>query len=308
MAETRKRIHTFTKRQECSYESFLQNLLCLAENLHDEKLWDQSRPIFNLLDEYVTCYHVVYRLGIYKWEGWATEPSRSEGAKLWSDAKRIMSNYVETEHLAAFDMGVLWDRGYPSQDFSRAMKYYKMASERGNAKAKFNIALMYKRGEGVEPSDKIAAKYMEEAAISGHKQATLSIAKYYTSGIGCKQNREKALGYYKMAVDRWDDEYSANKIADWHGKGKVTKDIRMVLRYTKRQKLVEKYWNPVWTEVWPQMTLLKAVIAQQDVESPLHVFPQEVIELFWQDLVSVYFHDKAKLEWSSEKEVQASFR
>jgi hypothetical protein len=43
--------------------------------------------------------------------------------------------------------------------------------------------------------------------------------------------------------------------------------------------------------------LVKAVIAQLDDESPFHVFPTEVLELFWQDLVDLYFFEKEKLEW-----------
>lgn len=50
------------------------------------------------------------------------------------------------------------------------------------------------------------------------------------------------------------------------------------------------------------MTILKAVINQEEDESPFHVFPAEVIELFRQSLVDVYFYDKEKEEWSFEKE------
>jgi hypothetical protein len=57
------------------------------------------------------------------------------------------------------------------------------------------------------------------------------------------------------------------------------------------------------------MTLLKAVIQQDEevAESPLHVFPHEVILLFWQDLVDIYFHEKTKVEWTSEKGDDFSF-
>lgn len=141
------------------------------------------------------------------------------------------------------------------------MKFYEIASSGGNAKAKFNIALMYKRGEGVQPDDETAAKYMEEAAIygmqphlqflicPGHKQATLSIAKYYAEGIGCKKDRKVALGYYKIAVEKWKDEYSSNKVANWYGKGKdIPKDIRMALKYTTQKSVLTRYWDPIWTE------------------------------------------------------------
>jgi TPR repeat protein len=76
----------------------------------------------------------------------------------------------------------------------------------------------------------------------------LSIAKYYTDGRGVTPNRLTALHYYKIAVENWGDEYASNKIADWHGKGKVKKDIRIALRYTNRPEILETFWTPVWTE------------------------------------------------------------
>jgi TPR repeat protein len=48
-----------------------------------------------------------------------------------------------------------------------AMKFYEIAGKGGNAKAKFNIALMYNRGEGVVADDEIASTYMEDAALHG---------------------------------------------------------------------------------------------------------------------------------------------
>ena len=77
----------------------------MAEDLHDAKAWDASRPLFLLLNKFATCYHIVYRLGIYKWEGWATPNSRAEGALMWHEARKLMDELIYSEPLAAFDAG-----------------------------------------------------------------------------------------------------------------------------------------------------------------------------------------------------------
>lgn len=259
--------------------------------------------------------------------------SRAAGGKLWQEAKTLMADLVDTEPLAAFDMGVLWDRGFPDQDFRMAIKYYEIASRGGNAKAKFNIALMYKRGEGVIPSNEDSALYMEDAAMHGtcelfrsvvsdslgHRQAMLSMAKFYTKGIGCKKDGSAALRFYKMAVEKWRDECASNKIASWYGKGKhVPKDFRTAIKYNTKKAITQKYWEPVWTEgalccsqfltvsVWPQMLLLQAVLVQEE-ESPLHELPRELIELFWSTLVDVYFYQKEQLMWEEPEEPDFDF-
>ena len=46
-------------------------------------------------------------------------------------------------------------RGVP-QDYAEAVRWYRLAAEKGNATAQFNLGLMYHRGEGV-PSDTVTA-------------------------------------------------------------------------------------------------------------------------------------------------------
>jgi len=68
------------------------------------------------------------------------------------------------------------------QDFEKAAKWFKKASNVGHAKAQINLGLMFYKGEGVKKDKSQAYKLWLESANNGN-----TLAKKYVDGL-CKQN------------------------------------------------------------------------------------------------------------------------
>ena len=58
-----------------------------------------------------------------------------------------------------------------SQDYSEALKWYRKAAEQGDARALFNLGLMYYNGQGVPPDYVMAYMWYNLAAAQGDEGA-----------------------------------------------------------------------------------------------------------------------------------------
>lgn len=140
-----------------------QSLIDATDLAHDDSQFRFCRLVALILDQYVHCYHLLYRIGLYYHEGWGGNKNLALGKEYWGMAKEELTRLLEIERhpLVAFDLGlyltflsdcsgVMWDRGFPFASYEMAFKYYMIASEMNFAKAQYNLALMYTYGEGVE--------------------------------------------------------------------------------------------------------------------------------------------------------------
>jgi TPR repeat protein len=88
------------------------------------------------------------------------------------------------------------------QDRREAARLFRLAADQGHAKAQFNIALCYARGEGVPQNHSEAARYSRLAADQGLAQSRYYIASCYAKGEGVLQNFGKAARYFRLAADQ----------------------------------------------------------------------------------------------------------
>ena len=61
-------------------------------------------------------------------------------------------------------------------DNKKALKYYTMASDQGDADAQNSLGFMYITGEGVERDSGEAQRFWELAAAQGHQGAQQNLA------------------------------------------------------------------------------------------------------------------------------------
>jgi hypothetical protein len=162
-----------------------QKLIDITDQAHDDSQFRFSRTVVSALDKYVHCYHVLYRLGLYYHEGWGGHRSLPVGKEYWSQAKGELEKLLkEEEHpLVAFDLGVMWDRGFPYASYEMAFKYYMIASNLNFAKAQYNLALMYAYGEGVPVDHHITTKFYYLASKNGKYELHSSTSIYHTWSI-----------------------------------------------------------------------------------------------------------------------------
>ena len=99
-----------------------------------------------------------------------------------------------------FNLAVIYDNGFGiAADKTRALHYYKAASELSNIYAQYNLGWKYYNGESVYKDVNKAFNLYQSASRYGHPQATFNLANMYFSGIGTVKNIKKAYRLFLIA-------------------------------------------------------------------------------------------------------------
>ncbi len=133
---------------------------------------------------------------------------------------------------AAYDFG----KGAP-RDGTEAMKWYRMAADRGNAEAQNSV------GSGLQAERRYeeALPWYEKASAQGHALATNNLAYLHDLGLGVKQDRRKGFELYSRAADLGWAEAMWN-IANMYGAGQLgDKDMVIACAWAKR---AQKFSGP----------------------------------------------------------------
>ena len=96
------------------------------------------------------------------------------------------------------------EKFFAKQNYEKALAEFKPLAEQGNAKAQFNLAVMYYNGYGVKQNYKQAIKWWEKAAKQGNADAQNNLGTIYYNGYGVKQNYKKAIKWYELSAERGD--------------------------------------------------------------------------------------------------------
>ena len=105
--------------------------------------------------------------------------------------------------LAAPVAGQDFDKGleaYNRSDYAAALREWRPLAEAGDAKAQYNLALMYDEGQGVPINDAEAVKWYRLAAAQGHAKAQYNLALMYDTGRGVPQDYAAAVKWYRLVA------------------------------------------------------------------------------------------------------------
>ena len=113
---------------------------------------------------------------------------------------------ITTTAIAGFEEGIAaFDRG----EYKIALREFRIAAAEGDARAQYNIAVMYRTGQGVTQSNQEADRWYRNAAELGHVEAQFSlglmyhkgfIGKMYVKGQGIKKNYLMAHKWFNIAA------------------------------------------------------------------------------------------------------------
>lgn len=92
--------------------------------------------------------------------------------------------------------GVGGNPGENIQSDKLAFKWLSSASEMGNEKAMYQLALIYKEGRIQPKNDKLAFSWMEKSAKKGYKDAKTQLGLFLLLGTGCYKDSFKATRYF----------------------------------------------------------------------------------------------------------------
>ena len=86
-------------------------------------------------------------------------------------------------------------------DFEAALKYYRIAADKGYGSAMANLGHMYREGQGVTQNYEKAASWYRKAIRKGNPVAAIAIARLYETGAGAlEQDESRAAIFYRKAV------------------------------------------------------------------------------------------------------------
>mgnify|MGYP002623996334 CR=1 FL=1 len=98
----------------------------------------------------------------------------------------------------AYDMGT----NGKTENLQKAIKYYRISAERGNASGQANLGIMYKKGRGVTQDYAEALKWLRKAADQNNSTGMCSLGEMYQNGYGVTQDNYEALKWFRKAADQ----------------------------------------------------------------------------------------------------------
>ncbi|RAP25871.1 hypothetical protein DID78_07115 [Candidatus Marinamargulisbacteria bacterium SCGC AG-343-D04] len=122
--------------------------------------------------------------------------------------ERLNTLAAEQGHARAkYNLGVMYDKGEGvAKDLNEALRLYRLAAEQGLAKAQNHMGWMYENGEGVEKDLKEAVRLYRLAADQGFAKAQKNLANMYREGKGVEKNENIAAKWYTLAAQQGHQE------------------------------------------------------------------------------------------------------
>jgi TPR repeat protein len=106
---------------------------------------------------------------------------------------------------AQYNLGVIYSNGQGVvKNKAEAVKWFRKAAEQGNAFAQLNLGACYVKGDGVVKDAAEAVRWFRKAAEQGNAYAQGSLGFHYQSGQGVKKNAAEAVKWFRKAAEQGD--------------------------------------------------------------------------------------------------------
>jgi len=94
------------------------------------------------------------------------------------------------------------EKAYDRGDYQTAFRLYKPLAKQGDARAQFNLGMMYESGRGVPQNDAEMLKWYRKAADQGHALAQFNLGLQYSKGQGVQRDYAEGVKWYRKAADQ----------------------------------------------------------------------------------------------------------
>jgi len=124
----------------------------------------------------------------------ACEDRRADKAYVRGDYDKAVVDVQFLAHSgearAQYDLGVMYDKGQgvPQSD-SEALQWYERAAEQGEPRAQYNLGLMHLNGQGLPP-DLVTAYYWVSLSASHGNQPAMDAREYISEKMSVEQIAE----------------------------------------------------------------------------------------------------------------------
>ena len=104
---------------------------------------------------------------------------------------------------ARYNLGLMFQQGLGvEKDPQQARLLFAAAAKQGDADAQYQLGLIYYQGEGVFRSNKEALHWWSQAAAQHHPRAQYNLGAFYAYGIGVQTDEAKALQLWQAAAEQ----------------------------------------------------------------------------------------------------------
>ena len=156
------------------------------------------------------------------------------------------STYFEAEYQndakAQFELGKRYYTGRTSagrygrhkQDYKKAVEWWLLAAEQGNADAQYGLGCCYEEGHGVDKNLSEALRWYRKAAEQGSAYAQNHMGYCYEKGYCVTQDYNQAFEWYKKSAEQRYDvaQYNLGRCyEEGHG---VDKDLSEALKWYRK--------------------------------------------------------------------------
>jgi uncharacterized protein len=94
------------------------------------------------------------------------------------------------------------DKAYVRGDYGKALTDLEFLANGGEARAQYDLGLMYDRGDGVQQSDGKAMYWYERAAAQGEPRAQYNLGLMHLNGQGISPDPVKAYYWISLSANR----------------------------------------------------------------------------------------------------------
>jgi TPR repeat protein len=113
---------------------------------------------------------------------------------------RYRANQREVQKRALVNRGVSRKRVHPSPVEAKKFFYANRAAKNGNAKAQFDLAIMYATGRGVQKNERIAFNWFHKSARNNYAPAKHYMGISFLQGRGVREQKELARYWFRLAA------------------------------------------------------------------------------------------------------------
>jgi TPR repeat protein len=94
------------------------------------------------------------------------------------------------------------DKAYVRGDYDKALTDLEFLANGGEARAQYDLGVMYDRGDGVPQSDAKAMHWYERAAAQGEPRAQYNLGLMYLNGQGVPPDLVRAYYWVSLSANR----------------------------------------------------------------------------------------------------------
>jgi len=103
------------------------------------------------------------------------------------------------------ELGLMYHEGHGvTQDDKEALRWFRLSAEQGDPKGQFFLGLLYAQGQGVVQNHKEALKWTRLAAEQGFVKAQDYLGTVYLEGKGVLPDYEEAAKWFRLAAEHGD--------------------------------------------------------------------------------------------------------